>query len=454
MTTKELQRFLANENNDPLHAAFDKKVRVHPGVKGEPIDYQMIQRVWNDSLARKGKREKRIAYFHIPFCETHCLFCGFYQYPYRIEEEKYYIDCIIKELEMVAHAPFIKYHPFHAIYLGGGTPTALSAKSLSRVLKAIYNTLPLANDCEITVEGRLYHFSDEKVIACLENGVNRFSIGIQSFDTLVRKKMGRIDPKERLIERLNYLHSLDQAVIVIDLIYGLPYQTMEIWEQDVTQYIKLGLDGVDLYQLNIYPGGRLEQAAKQGIIPPPADIHKQADMFARGVELLNQARYNRLSICHWGKTTRERNIYNILARKGRVCIPFGAGAGGWLKGYFFYQDNKLRSYYQRVERGEKPISMGMKWSDYSNLFRDIVGDMESLRSCNLRGIGKLYGFDLEDIFSPLLQQWERVGLIKMDSGWMELTLAGEFWQVNICQALIDYFALVVKEKGIKPGERA
>jgi len=66
----------------------------------------------------------------------------------------------------------------------------------------------------------------------------------------------------------------------------------------------------------------------------------------------------------------------------------------------------------------------------------------------------LYGFDLEDIFSPLLQQWERVGLIKMDSGWMELTLAGEFWQVNICQALIDYFALVVKEKGIKPGERA
>ncbi|MBW2039249.1 MAG: heme anaerobic degradation radical SAM methyltransferase ChuW/HutW [Deltaproteobacteria bacterium] len=450
MTLKGKRRFFANENGDPLHAAFDRKSAVHPGARGQPLDPKAIQEVWSNSLAAAGKKEKRVAYFHIPFCETHCLFCGFYQNPYRAEEEDHYIDCVIRELEMVANAPFIKSHPFHAIYLGGGTPTALSVKNLSRLLKAIRNSLPLANDCEITVEGRIYHFPDDKVFACLEGGVNRFSIGVQSFDTFVRRKMGRIEPREKIIERLKYLNGLDQAVIVIDLIYGLPYQTMEIWEQDVTQYTDLGLDGVDLYQLNIYKGGKLEQAAKKGIVQPPADIPMQADMFARGVEIMKQARYRRFSMSHWGRTTRERNIYNALALSGKVCVPFGSGAGGWLNGYFFFQENELDGYYRRIDQGSKPIAMAMKQPGHNDLFKEFVGQMEQ-GHCYLKELGEYYGFNLEEIFSPLLDQWKRVGLIKMDDGWIELTLAGEFWQVNLCQALIDYFTIVFEKHPASPG---
>lgn len=282
MTPQDQPRFFANENGDPLHAAFDRKSAVHPGARGQPVDPKGIQEVWANSLAKEGKKEKRVAYFHIPFCETHCLFCGFFKNPYRAEEEDHYIDYVIRELEMVANAPFIKFHPFHAIYLGGGTPTVLSDKNLSRLLKAIRNSLPLANDCEITVEGRIYHFPDDKVFACLEGGVNRFSIGIQSFDTFVRRKMGRTDTGEKVAEILKYINSLDQTVMVIDLIYGLPYQTMEIWVDDVEKYIDLGLDGVDLYQLNIFKGGLLDKAVAKGVLPPPADIRTQADMFARG----------------------------------------------------------------------------------------------------------------------------------------------------------------------------
>jgi len=128
-----------------------------------------------------------------------------------------------------------------------------------------------------------------------------------------------------------------------------------------------------------------------------------------------------------------------LARGGRVCVPFGSGAGGWLQGYFFYQDNNLEGYYQRVERGEKPIALCMKWPEYNDLFRAMVGEIDWKGTCNLRAMGEIYGLDLEHIFLPLLEQWERVGLIKMDNGWMDLTLAGEFWHVNLCQGLIDYF---------------
>jgi oxygen-independent coproporphyrinogen-3 oxidase len=246
MTPQDQRRFFANENGDPLHSAFDKKSAVHPGARGRPLDPESAGEVWSRIMAREGGKEKRAAYFHIPFCET----------------------------------PFIKSHPFHAIYLGGGTPSALRHENLFRLLKVIPKYLPLANDCEITLEGRVYHFSDDKIFACIEGGVNRFSIGVQSFDTQVRRKMGRIETGEKVAERLKYIAGLDQTAMVIDLIYGLPYQTMEIWEKDVTKYIELKLDGVDLYQLNIFKRGRLEEAVRKKTIAPPADIRMQADMFA------------------------------------------------------------------------------------------------------------------------------------------------------------------------------
>ncbi|MEA3416664.1 MAG: radical SAM protein [Thermodesulfobacteriota bacterium] len=253
MTPQNQRRFFANENGDPLHAAFDKKSAVHPGARGRPIDPESIGEVWSRIMAGEGKKGKRAAYFHIPFCETHCLYCGFYLNPFKAgEEENRYVDYVIRELEMVAKTPFIKSHHFHAVYLGGGTPSALKHENLFRLLKVIQKYLPLANDCEITLEGRVYHFSDDKVFACIEGGVNRFSIGVQSFDTHVRRKMGRIETGEKVAERLKYINSLDQTAMVIDLIYGLPCQTMEIWEKDVAKYIELKLDGVDLYQLNIF----------------------------------------------------------------------------------------------------------------------------------------------------------------------------------------------------------
>ena len=444
MTPQDQRRFFANENGDPLHAAFDKKSAVHPGAKGRPLAPERIGELWSQITAREGKKEKRAAYFHIPFCETRCLYCGFYLNPFRDgEEENRYVDYVIRELEMVSDTPFIKSHPFHAVYLGGGTPTALSAENILRLLKAIRKHLPLANDCEITVEGRVYHFSDDKVFACIEGGVNRFSIGVQSFDTHVRTKMGRIETGEKIAERLKYIDSLDQTATVIDLIYGLPYQSMEIWENDIEKYIELELDGVDLYQLNIFKGGRLEEAVEKKAIVPPADIRMQADMFARGVEIMEHARYGRLSMSHWGRTTRERNIYNTLALSGKVCVPFGSGAGGWMDGYFFFQDNRLDGYYQRIDEGNKPIAMSMKQSENNDLFRELAGQMEQGR-CHLRELGGRHGFELEEIFMPLVDQWEKAGLIKMDDGSMNLTLAGKFWQVNLCQALIDYFSTVVE----------
>ena len=120
------------------------------------------------------------------------------------------------------------------------------------MVSTIKKLYPLTNDCEITFEGRFFNFNKEKIEAALEAGVNRFSLGVQTFDTHIRKSIGRKESKEKLIETLTLIREMGKATAIIDLIYGLPGQTFEIWEEDIDTYLSLDIDGCDLYQLNIF----------------------------------------------------------------------------------------------------------------------------------------------------------------------------------------------------------
>jgi oxygen-independent coproporphyrinogen-3 oxidase len=437
---RDKRRFFADEK-DPLHAAFDRKAGVHPRGRGRPIPASDIPGIWEEAMEAPGGKggEERAAYFHIPFCESRCLYCGFHANPFSRPEGDRYVDYLLREMTMTSAATFIASHPFHAVYLGGGTPTALSADNLSRLLRGIKTCLPLAGDCELTVEGRTHNFPEDKVIACIQGGANRFSLGVQSFDTRVRRQMGRIETGDDVSRHLTRLKAMSQTVVVIDLIYGLPGQTMEIWENDVRRCIELGLDGVSLYQLNVYDQGRLQEAAGKGLVAPPADVSVQADMFAASVDIMQRARYRRTSLSHWGRTTRERSLYNNLALSSSVCIPFGCGAGGTAGGYSFMQDRVLDDYYRKIDAGVKPIALCTGRPPGDSLFREITRQV-TLGYCDLRALGERYGLELELICLPILEQWEAVGLIERLNGSLELTLAGQFWSVNLCQNLIDWCA--------------
>jgi hypothetical protein len=128
---------------------------------------------WNLLMSQKGIPKKHIAYLHIPFCQSKCLYCGFFQNFSAEELETAYVDRLIKELQMSHTTRYCSSNPVHAVFFGGGTPSALSAKNIARLLAALRQYLPLANDCEITFEARIHDLISEKMEACLENGVNR-----------------------------------------------------------------------------------------------------------------------------------------------------------------------------------------------------------------------------------------------------------------------------------------
>ncbi|MBZ0157836.1 MAG: heme anaerobic degradation radical SAM methyltransferase ChuW/HutW [Alphaproteobacteria bacterium] len=430
-----------NETDDPLRYAFDAKRVVHPGVKGEMLPKEKWESTWKMLTGKPGKGGKRAAYVHIPFCSAKCLYCGFFQNLTDRELEDAYIDRLVEELRRDSQEPFVASHPFHAVYLGGGTPSSLSERNIERLLRAINEFLPLANDCEFTFEARIHHFNDAKVQACIGGGINRFSLGVQSFNTRVRQSLGRREPGEKVIERLHAIHRHDQAAVVIDLMYGLPLQSMEVWEEDVRTLIRCGIDGGDLYQLNVYNDSKLNDAISRGSLPPAAKTAEQALMFRRGLELMQESRLRRLSICHWSSGTRERNLYNSLSKSGSATVPFGSGAGGKIDGYTMFVDKDIKSYLQRIDKREKPLMFVMSPREGYALYNDIIAQLER-GHLNLLWMKAGYGTDVEETFSPLFGEWARKGLVEMNGDYMDLTVAGQFWYVNLTQAILDGLVLL------------
>lgn len=194
----------------------------------------------------------QMAYLHIPFCKTKCLYCGFFQNGTDTSVEDRYVDHLLMELAQDADKPRLQSAPIQAVFIGGGTPTSLSPSNIRRLLRAIRKTLPLANDYELTLEGRVHDLVEEKMDVWMEEGVNRISLGVQSFDTKVRQQVGRIDTGEEVMKRLQKLSAYNQCAVIIDLMYGLPDQTLDVWQEDLHHLVESGVDGADLYQLDVF----------------------------------------------------------------------------------------------------------------------------------------------------------------------------------------------------------
>ncbi|GHD58703.1 heme anaerobic degradation radical SAM methyltransferase ChuW/HutW [Jeongeupia chitinilytica] len=420
---------------DDGELAFAKRALVMPWRHRTPIDGADHAAVWAQLQATPRRPGKGLAYVHVPFCANHCLFCGFYQNRWDEAASRPYTDRLIAEIEREADTALVQGAPIHAVYLGGGTPSALAAGDLARLITALRTRLPLAPDAEITVEGRIRHFDDARIDACLDAGANRFSIGIQSFDTRVRQRLGRNASRKQAIAFLDGLARRDRAAVVCDLIFGLPDQDDDVWARDLETVCALPLDGVDLYALNLLPTTPLSKAVelqRRSLSTPQA----RQRMYLAGVGRLADAGWMQLSNSHWARTTRERNLYNQSIKEGADCIAFGSGAGGSAHGVSYVVGGELAAYEARIDAGFKPVS-SMARSDAWQRTRDVVtGGIE-------RGRLDLHALPLDrrnaiaDALVPLIANWHAAGLLGDAGPVLRLTPRGRFWANNLHAALND-----------------
>ena len=395
---------------------------------GVPIPRPQWQNIWKKKLPHAADMDA-LAYLHIPFCANHCVFCGFYRNAWKDSQSSVYTDKIIEEMAAEAEVRTGK-GKIRAVYFGGGTPTALLTEDLVRLIRACYQYLPLAEDCEFTIEGRMSHFDLEKAQACLEAGANRISIGVQTFNTAIRRRLGRKHSGDEAFEYLAKLCELD-AVIVADLMFGLPNQTDEVWQNDIARAAELPLSGLDTYAFNLYPMLPINRMIEKGAFPTPPGFDIQADQYAYTVETLLEKGWEQVSNSHFAYPGRgERNRYNTLIKSDISCLAFGSGAGGNFGGFSYQVQGDLESYLA-TPKGEKNIAFMSGHSPNKALLSKVQHDIET---------GRLNPslFDGNKAAQKLIAQWQEMQLFKEpdSDGLIRLNTSGRYWSPTLIRKLM------------------
>lgn len=388
------------------------------------IDEALWQKIATTPVA-----DHSLVYIHIPFCMNHCVFCGFYKNLWKEERGTPYVDRLIAEMAYEAEIR-PKGGTINAVYFGGGTPTALSAKDLSRLILAAKKYLPLSDDCEITVEGRMSHFTTEKIEAALKAGANRFSIGVQTFNTELRQKLGRHHSGEDAFEYMQKLSSYQEAAVVLDLIYGLPSQTDEIWQNDITTVLEIGLDGLDIYAFKCFPFLPIKRMIEKNTFAMIDDSALPMRHYAYAVNRLKDAGLTQISNSHFAANVKERNIYNEQLKWGTPYLAFGSGAGGYHAGIMYAGEGDLNTYLN-TPLDQKPLAFAQAVSPRKSHSDKIKGGIE-------------VGFIDQSLFAhneatkALLATWHQQKLLaSLDANKIALTTAGRYWGTAITRTLLQ-----------------
>ncbi len=426
---------------DPLRFAFTRKKSAHAGGEMRVVPQGNIQSDLNAAYnTAQLNPAPRCLYIHIPFCQVKCTYCGFFEYASSRKLIEDYVVALREEIRWKASQVWTQSALFHAVYIGGGTPTDLNAEEIFAIVNDIKTLFPLAPDCEITLEGRIHRFTIDKFESALEAGVNRFSFGIQSFNTLVRRKAKRLDDREVVLTQLQKFLSYNAAPVVIDLLYGLPHQSLEIWQQDLDDYLESGAIGVDLYQLIEMPNLPMAQMVQQGKLPPPADTAQKATMFEMGVEFMARHHQRRLSVNHWSRDNRERSLYNSLAKTTAEVMPLGAGAGGNVNGRQMMQGRNMEDYLEAIKNKQHPVKMlALQPENHAT-----IGTIKSSFDRGVLSEARLDSVAGKGTFAsltPLFLAWQDNKLATLEQNpnghsYLTSTLAGQFWGVTLAQNLI------------------
>ncbi len=428
---------------DPLTEAFAPGQKM-PNHGRAAAGAQMLDKPfgeWAPRLFAARSCKPLALYVHVPFCRHRCLFCPFYQNRSSDSFSAFYADLLLRHLELVEDAlgQGADCRPVDAVYFGGGTPSDLNAPDLARVLRKLKSLFAITEETEVTVEGRIRDFTPEKAKAWREAGANRFSLGLQSTDEALRRRLGRLAGREEILKVLNTLADTE-AVLIVDLIFGLPGQTRELLLEDLRFLAEeTRIDGLDLYELIQFPGSPLAKAVAEGrgSIGHPPERAERARMYGAAHEALAGYGFEHFTPQHWRRGQRERSIYNRLAKSNADILPIGSSAGGNLSRVSIMMERDIDAYAEQITAGSIPARCLAPSAPMTELERFKSRLSEAMERRQLPPLAawpeKAHAWAL-----PLLENWRQAGLIDPPHGDEEgfgLTMSGSYWAKTI-QSLI------------------
>ncbi len=375
-------------------------------------------------------------YLHIPFCKSKCAYCDFYSLPHSEEKMDAYTAALIRHLEEVA--PRCAAHTADTVYFGGGTPSYLGEKRLTKLLKTVKKRYHVAAGAEITLEANPDSAGDWKTLRALRRaGFNRVSLGVQAADDALLRRIGRVHTWDQVLSSVAAARMAGFDNLSLDLIYGLPGQTLAAWQDTLRAAAALETQHISCYGLKVEPGTPLWQQRESADIP---DDDAQADMYLWTVDYLEKQGYGQYEISNFARPGYESR-HNLKYWTLGEYAGFGPGAHSDMGGVRFAYERDLDGYIA----GELRLS---EMEEIAPLDRDLEYIMLSLRT--VQGIDSAYfQRQFRQKFQPmetLLVQYEAHGLAaRTEAGW-RLTPRGFFVSNAIIVSLQEAVGRVRQER--------
>ncbi len=304
-------------------------------------------------------------YIHIPFCKHRCAYCDFNTYAGQEDSIPAYVNALINEINYVGQRT--EQMNIHTVFFGGGTPSLLSALQFDSILKALRSAFTLTADAEISIEANPGTISPEKLNAIRESGINRISFGVQSANTEELRMLERIHDFFTVIEAVSTARKAGFDNLNLDLIYGLPEQTLASWQTTLQRIVDLHPEHISAYALTLEHGTPFGRWSSKGLLPLP-DPDLAAEMYEYAEEFLEANGYVHYEISNWAKKDNaegrrqnaESNSSFTIHQSSFVCrhnlqywhslpyLAFGAGAHGYANGYRYSNALRIKTYIERL----------------------------------------------------------------------------------------------------------
>lgn len=367
------------------------------------------------------------AYVHIPFCTQICYYCDFSKVFIKNQPVDAYLEHLIQETRSY------EIGKLRTLYIGGGTPTALSAQQLAYLLTELPKVMDLSEVEEFTIEANPGDLDPDKIAVLKESQVNRVSLGVQTFDNKMLKKIGRSHQEQDIYDNIRHLKQAGFDNISIDLIYALPGQTMDQVKENVAKAIDLDIPHMSLYSLILENHTVFMNRMRRGKLPLPKE-ELEAEMFEYIIEELEKAGFEHYEISNFSKPGFESR-HNLVYWDNAEYYGLGAGASGYVDGIRYKNHGPIRHYLEAVEAGKARITEEQLTLE-EKMEEELFLGLRKKTGVSKARFEEKFGISFDQRYGQVVASLTEQGLLVPDDKQVRMTKRGLFLGDTVAEKFI------------------
>lgn len=359
-------------------------------------------------------------YIHIPFCASKCFYCDFPTMPYQEKRIDEYFTYLFKEIDL--NHKFWQKYKVNTIYLGGGTPNYIDSSKILELHKKITNCFNLSKNLEYSIEGNCEFVNPYKIEDYLNIGINRISLGVQTFNDDILKRIGRLHGGDIALKNIHDLKSWGMSNINLDFIMGLPTQTLDNIITDLKLIQQLDINHISYYDLIIERNTRFNYEYKKGNLKLP-DEELNREFYHLIIDFLRKIDLNQYEISNFSKKGYQSK-HNLKYWTNKKYAAFGLGASGYNGEIRYKNYHKYNDYIDSLKRDILPREYVDVLSIKDKLFEKIIMNMRLTKGVSYTELLEEFNYDIWKDNTPLIDEYEKNNLIKIDKNRISFTEYG------------------------------